>query len=221
MIGKLIFAILTLASACLVYKVLIEPHPIPIIEDEYWATSAEKGKGDDISINPFQINISDTVINDLVSRLKQELDSNRLATPLEGVGFNYGFNSKFLEEVGQYWLGKYDWKRREALMNRYPHFKTKIGGLNIHFQHIKPKSQSKLPSKPILVLHGWPGSFVEFQKIIPLLSEPKNAKHNYEVFNYFIRFELSTVIIIYAVFNCVGHFQLTVNNTIIAGLWIF
>ncbi len=188
MIGKLIFAILTLASAGLVYKLLIEPHPIPVIENEYWnvLVQGEKAKAEDISIKPFRINISDTVINDLVSRLKQELDSNRLATPLEGTGFNYGFNSKFLEEVGQYWLQKYDWKKRETLLNKYPHFKTKIGGLDIHFQHIKPKSRSERPSKPILVLHGWPGSFVEFQKIIPMLLEPKNAKHNYEVLNFCI-----------------------------------
>lgn len=179
---KAVYFALTATVAGLLYRLLIEPHPVPQVEDEYWGPTLEQGKTEDSSIKPFEINISANIIDDLKERLKRELNSNRIVAPLESVGFNYGVNSKFIQTLGQYWLHKYDWKQsREKVLNKYPHFKTKIGGLEIHFQHVKPKSKNGRQSRPLLVIHGWPGSFVEFQKIIPLLSEPKNAKYNYEV----------------------------------------
>lgn len=154
---------------------------LPKIQDEYWGPKSEQGKEEDTSIRPFKIAVPASDLNDLKTRLKRELDSNRLVPPLEGVGFEYGFNSNYLKKVGQYWLEKYDWKAREKLLNKYPQFKTKIGGLDIHFYHIKPKSKKGVETRPILVSHGWPGSIVEYQKIIPLLSEPQISKYSYEV----------------------------------------
>lgn len=93
--------------------------------------------------------------------------------PLEGIGFEYGFNSEFLKKVREYWMNTYNWREQEAYLNSFPHFKTNIAGLDIHFIHSKPKEEAKKNVKvlPLLLLHGWPGSFVEFTKIIPLLTK--------------------------------------------------
>lgn len=91
---------------------------------------------------------------------------------LEGIGFQYGFNVEVLKTVRDYWLNKYDWRKQEAYLNTFPHFKTNIGGLDIHFIHSKPSSKLAKTKKvlPLLLLHGWPGSFIEFTKMIPLLN---------------------------------------------------
>ncbi|CAL8103891.1 unnamed protein product [Orchesella dallaii] len=180
LIGKLILLLIPVGVA-FIYLQLIKTDPIPKLEDAYWGPKSEQGKKEDSSIRPFKVDIQATVLDDLKARLKRELDSDRLVAPLEGVGFEYGFNSKYLKTVGQYWLTKYDWKAREKLLNKYPHFKTNIGGLDIHFQHVKPKAKNGVATRPLLLLHGWPGSIIEFQKIIPLLSEPKNSNYNYEL----------------------------------------
>ncbi len=165
---------------------------LPEIHDEYWGPKSEQGKKDSTSIQPFKIEVPASVLDDLKTRLKRELDSNRLVPPLEGVGFEYGFNSNYLKKVGQYWLDKYDWRAREKLLNKYPQFKTKIGGLDVHFYHVKPKAKAGVKTRPLLLMHGWPGSIVEYQKIIPLLSNPKDSKYNYEV-NITIKWEILTL----------------------------
>lgn len=111
---------------------------------------------------------------DLEDRLKR---ASRLTAPLEGIGFQYGFNTNFLKTVQDYWLNTYNWRKQEAYLNSFPQFKTKIGGLDIHFVHVKPKGAQNQKKKvlPLLLLHGWPGSFVEFTKIIPLLTKESES----------------------------------------------
>ncbi len=110
------------------------------------------------------------VLMDLNNRLAR---ATRMVPALEGVGFQYGFHSDYLKKVRDYWMKSYDWKKHEAFLNTFPHFKTNIGGLGIHFIHSKPNKALAKQKKvlPLLVLHGWPGSFVEFTKIIPLLTK--------------------------------------------------
>jgi epoxide hydrolase len=67
------------------------------------------------------------------------------------------------------WLEKYDWRAREALLNRFPQFNTEIDGLGIHFIHVRSPHPD---ATPLLVTHGWPGSIVEFQKVIEPLTNP-------------------------------------------------
>lgn len=176
-ISIILFA-LSVITAYFLYQASL-PDPIPVVEDEFWGPSSLKGKAQDESVRPFKINVEDKILSDLKSKLKQELASNRFTPPLEGTGFEYGFNSDFLQKIVSYWHDKYDWRKREVLINKYPHFKTRVGGLDIHFQHVKPNKNKK--TLPLLIMHGWPGSFIEFQKIIPLLSEPSGSNVNYEV----------------------------------------
>jgi len=87
-----------------------------------------------------------------------------------------------LKKVGDTWLNKYDWRAREKLLNKYPQFKTSIQGIDVHFQHVKSSNNGKYKkTRPLLLLHGWPGSFVEFQKVIPELIDPKNSDINFEL----------------------------------------
>ncbi|XP_074674300.1 epoxide hydrolase 1-like isoform X2 [Strix aluco] len=129
-------------------------HKIKTIEmgDGWWGSGERPLKGkEDESIRPFKIETSDKEIEDLHRRLEQA----RYAPPLEGAAFHYGFNSSYLQKVVAYWRNKFDWR------------------IDIHFIHVKP---SYVPHgravQPLLMVHGWPGSFYEFYKIIPLLTEP-------------------------------------------------
>ena len=109
------------------------------------------------------------VLTDLKERLEK---ATRFTAPLEGIGFQYGFNTDYLKKVKDYWIQKYDWRKQEAYLNTFPHFKTNIQGLDIHFIRSKPDKELAKNTKilPLLLLHGWPGSFVEFTKMIPLLT---------------------------------------------------
>ncbi|CAG0894760.1 unnamed protein product [Darwinula stevensoni] len=140
--------------------VVKDPEP-PVLEDVYWGPGEPPAKPD-LSVRPFVVSFPEKGLEELRRRL--ELDS-RLVQALEGQGFRYGFNAAFLEEVQQYWLDEYDWRKEEARLNALPHFKTYIQGLNVHFVHVKPGAgKGKGKTCPVLLLHGWPGSFFEFYK---------------------------------------------------------
>ncbi|NXS94197.1 HYEP hydrolase, partial [Jacana jacana] len=147
-------------------------HKIKTIEmgDGWWGSGERPLKGkEDESIRPFKIETSDKEIEDLHHRLEQ----TRYTPPLEGAAFHYGFNSNYLRKVVAYWRNQFDWRKQVEVLNKYPHFQTTIEGIDIHFIHVKP---SYVPHgravQPLLMVHGWPGSFYEFYKIIPLLTEP-------------------------------------------------
>ncbi|XP_064014857.1 epoxide hydrolase 1-like [Pogoniulus pusillus] len=147
-------------------------HKVKTLEmgDGWWGSGERPLKGkEDESIRPFKIETSDREIEDLHRRLEQA----RYAEPLEGAAFDYGFNSNYLQRVVAYWRNEFDWHKQVEVLNKYPHFRTTIEGIDIHFIHVKP---SYVPHgravQPLLMVHGWPGSFYEFYKIIPLLTEP-------------------------------------------------
>ena len=57
---------------------------------------------------------------------------------MEGIGFEYGFNTNYLNNLVEFWKSKYNWTEREVYLNSFPQFKTEVGGLGIHFLHVKP-----------------------------------------------------------------------------------
>ncbi|XP_068088964.1 epoxide hydrolase 1 [Hyperolius riggenbachi] len=147
-----------------------------------WWGAGQRQDDDNEDIRPFKIETTEEELNDLFHLI----DQTRYTEPLEGSRFNYGFNSTHLRKVVSYWRNKFDWRKQLEILNRYPHFKTKIEGLDIHFLHVKPQN---LPpgrrAKPLIMVHGWPGSFYEFYKIIPLLTDPASHglsdEHIFEV----------------------------------------
>nr|AJR27470.1 juvenile hormone epoxide hydrolase [Mythimna separata] len=108
------------------------------------------------------------MIKDLKFRLKNH---RKFTPPLEGVAFEYGFNTAQIDSWLNYWSDKYNFVEREAFLNKVPHFKTNIQGLDIHFIHIKPQVPKDVQTVPLLMIHGWPGSVREFYEAIPLLTK--------------------------------------------------
>jgi microsomal epoxide hydrolase len=85
-------------------------------------------------------------------------------------GWEYGTNFNYLKSISKYWSSKYNWKKYEKKINSFSNYKTKIDRVNLHF--IKEISNNP-KSRPLLLLHGWPGSIIEFLDIIPKLAHPE------------------------------------------------
>src|SRR5262245_52055694 len=116
-------------------------------------------------LRPFTIQIDDAVL----AELKNRLTATRWPDENPGGGWQYGSDLKFMKELTSYWRERYDWRTHEARLNRLKQFTTNIDGIELHFIHepgIGPKPL------PIVLSHGWPGSIVEFERLIPLLTDP-------------------------------------------------
>ncbi|XP_034174046.1 juvenile hormone epoxide hydrolase 1 [Osmia lignaria lignaria] len=145
-------------------------HHVPTLPEPNWGP--KKAAKASTEIRPFKIDVPKSVQEDLKNRLENR---KTYVEPLEDAAWTYGISTKYLNTVLDYWKNKYNWTERQALLNKYPQFKTIIQGLDIHFYHVKPTNLPKdknLKVLPLLLLHGWPGSVVEFQKIIPMLTKP-------------------------------------------------
>ena len=117
------------------------------------------------AVVPFTIHVPDAVLADL----KQRLARARLPDEIERSGWSYGISLGYLKELVVYWRDKFDWRAQERRLNQFEQFKTSIDGLNVHFIHRMSKERNAFP---LLITHGWPGSFVEFTKIIGPLTDP-------------------------------------------------
>jgi len=148
---------------------------VPEIEDVWFGDGSRPAK-EDTSIRPFKIKISDTELSDFKMRL--ESDIKRMQSHPDPLvdSFDYGMNSKYLvNTVAPHWLRKYDWRQSEKKMNAMgDHFITNIDGMDVHFVHVKPDPVLSKGKKvlPLLMAHGWPGSFNEFIKVAPILTKP-------------------------------------------------
>lgn len=113
------------------------------------------------------------MLEDLRDRLSNARYHDQL---LEGIGFQYGFHNNFLKSVVNFWKNGYPYIERLNYLNQFPQFKTNIQGLDIHYIHVKPtQNKDNLKIFPMLLLHGWPGSVVEFFKAIPMLTTPRKG----------------------------------------------
>lgn len=117
-------------------------------------------------MQPFKIQISD---ND-IDYLKQRLAHTRWTAPNTQSGWEKGVPVDYLKDIADYWLNQFDWKKQEAGLNQCPHFITKIEGQNIHYLHIKSPRANAVP---LMLIHGWPGSFADFTRVIEPLTNPE------------------------------------------------
>lgn len=116
-------------------------------------------------VRPFRISVPDAALTDLQRRLA----STRFPDQIADSSWEYGTDSAFLRQLVAYWQESFDWRHQEAALNSLPQFKTTIDGLEMHFIHQRSADPSAIP---LLVVHGWPGSVAEFQKIIGPLADP-------------------------------------------------
>lgn len=138
---------------------------------EGWWGAGKKPLTEDDHIYSFKVQTSEKEIEDLHERI----DRTRYTDPLEDSCFQYGFNSTYLKTVVSYWRQTFDWKKQVGVLNQYPHFKTKIEGLDVHYVHVRPAHRANQKVLPLMLVHGWPGSFYEFYKILPLLTENQDG----------------------------------------------
>ena len=117
------------------------------------------------AVSPFRIAVPDAVLTDLKSRLR-----NTRWPEAELVDdWSQGAPLKWIKDVCGYWAEEYDWRKREAALNRFAQFTTEIDGLGIHFIHARSPHPQAMP---LIITHGWPGSVVEFHKVIEPLVDP-------------------------------------------------
>jgi pimeloyl-ACP methyl ester carboxylesterase len=117
-------------------------------------------------IKPFKIDIPEGE----VERYYRKIRDTRVPTKdiVPNAGSDYGFTTEWATDLYRTWTDKYDWYEEQKVMNQWPHFTTELEGINIHFVHQRSKSTS---AYPLLLVHGWPGSFYEFSRVINLLTD--------------------------------------------------
>ncbi|MCV7290459.1 alpha/beta fold hydrolase [Mycolicibacterium wolinskyi] len=115
-------------------------------------------------IRPFRIAVPDADLDDL----KQRLSRTRWPEPECVDDWTQGIPLSYTRDLAEYWATEYDWRSREAALNRFDHYTTEIDGLDIHFIHQRSTREDAFP---LVITHGWPGSIVEFHKVIEPLTE--------------------------------------------------
>ncbi len=116
-------------------------------------------------IRPFTIDVPQAELDDLRRRLHDTRWPDRELVD----DWSQGVPLAYVQEVCRYWADEYDWRPRESALNRFDHFVTEIGGVDIHFIHQRSPNPDAMP---LLLTHGWPGSVVEFHKVIDPLTDP-------------------------------------------------
>ena len=128
------------------------------------AIAQSQEKDQMLATTPFKIDISDAAIADLKDRLAKARLPHAITND-----WSRGQPNALIAELTEQWKDSYDWRKHEAELNRYPHFMTEIDGQPIHFMHIKSAQPNAFP---LILSHGWPGSFVEFLDVIGPLTDP-------------------------------------------------
>jgi pimeloyl-ACP methyl ester carboxylesterase len=118
-----------------------------------------------MDIQPFTIHVPEAELADLQTRLGH----TRWPDEIAGADWEYGTSLAYLQDLVRYWQTQFDWRAQERAINAFAHFRATVGGLGIHFIHQRGNGPAPLP---LIITHGWPGSFVEMLKILPLLSDP-------------------------------------------------
>ena len=136
-----------------------EPEPVD-------RAASTEVRADPEAIRPFTIAVPDDVLTDLKDRLARA----RLPDQIPGTGWDYGADRAYMEELLAYWQDGFDWRAQERILNQFDHFKTVIDGVDVHFIDQRSAHEDAVP---LLLTHGWPGSFVEFTKVIGPLTDPE------------------------------------------------
>ena len=114
---------------------------------------------------PFTLHVSDDDIADLQARLAR----TRFPDQAPASPWAYGTDLGYLRDLVAYWRDRFDWRTQEARLNAFPQFKVPLHGIDLHYLHVPGRGPDP---KPLLLLHGWPGSVFEFIDIIPRLTDP-------------------------------------------------
>ena len=117
-------------------------------------------------IRPFQIEVP----VETLELIRRQVASYAWHEMPDDGGWAYGANLEYMKELCAYWLDEFDWRVQEAAINRFTHFIAPVDGIDLHFIHEKGSGPAPMP---LIISHGWPGSIVEFLKIIEPLAHPE------------------------------------------------
>ena len=121
------------------------------------------------TIRPFKVHVPDSVLVDLRHRLAE----TKWPDQLPDTSWEYGADIKKVRELADYWQNGYDWRAQEAKLNRLNQFTTEIDGQQIYFIH---QRSPRTDAIPLILIHGWPGSMLEFQALVEPLTNPKDSQ---------------------------------------------
>ncbi|XP_046864647.1 epoxide hydrolase 1-like [Xenia sp. Carnegie-2017] len=175
LVGIVSSILVLIVAIILGFRSLTNFHSSLVVKDEWWGKSIDA---------PLHLpNISDIKIErmpsisfgeDALEDLKQRIRNTRYFHSLENANWQYGSNIADLKEFVNYWLEEYHWKDHEEALNTLNHYHATIDGIKIHYVHEKSiKNTGQLV--PIMLLHGWPGSFYEYIKVIKILMTNANS----------------------------------------------
>jgi len=116
------------------------------------------------SPKPFRIDLPEDTLVDLKRRLRHTRWPDEIAP-----GWQYGVDRGYLRSLMDYWRDEYDWRRQEAALNELPQYTVELDSIDLHFVHVEGKGPDPMP---LLLTHGWPSSFADFRRIIPMLTDP-------------------------------------------------
>src|SRR5450755_1202141 len=125
-------------------------------------------------MQPFLINFDQSILDDL----KNRISNTRWTDEIGNAKWEYGTDKKYLKELCDYWQSNFNWKAQEDYLNSFRHYKTNIDNTGIHFIHEKGRGTTSIP---LLLIHGFPDSFVRFLKMIPLLTEPDKNGFSFDL----------------------------------------
>lgn len=131
---------------------------------QFMIKTSSTGDADPI-VRPYHIHVADAHIEDLRRRLR----ATRWPHKETVAGWEQGVPLHKAQALADYWLNRYDWRRFEDRANSFPQFMTRIDDLDIHYFHVRSRHPGALP---VLLMHGWPGSIVEFIRLIDPLIDP-------------------------------------------------
>ena len=115
----------------------------------------------------FTISIPDEAIAELHRRLRQ----TRWPDTVSDSGWTYGLDLEWMRTLADYWANQYDWRTHERALNEYPHYLADIDGFWVHYLHFRSRHANAVP---LIITHGWPGSFLELLKVAPMLADSES-----------------------------------------------
>ena len=118
-----------------------------------------------MATQPFKIEIADEVLEDM----RRRIADTRWPDEIPNSDWDYGSNMAYVRELADYWLNEFDWRKQEATLNEFSQFKADVEGMSIHYIHERGKGPNPIP---LVITHGWPSTFFEMYKIIPMLADP-------------------------------------------------
>ena len=119
-----------------------------------------------MAVNQFEVDVSDRELRELTARLR----STRFVTPSDSAAWKAGVDPRWLEELCAYWADVFDWRAVESTLARYPQFVADSAGGALHFVHMRAASETE--QLPVVLLHGWPSTFVEMLPLAERLADP-------------------------------------------------